>query len=170
MKYLKKYESYTSNTSNKSLGEFLSNKSLNVKDTKFSGFLYHSTNVHPSKFKLDLDYDASVEVGNENTYECDIPPGVLFLTNDIREAKSYGRYIIPCEVKIDSYKVFEVDTDNPSCVFDDDFMGYGGYGMYSTLMNEAYDMIEVRGRSKSTFVVLLDVIIPRTDLAMEYYG
>ena len=166
MEYLKKYESFNHNISIK---EFLSDKPLNVKDTKFKGFLFHGTNVHPSEFELDEDYDASIEKGNDNVFDCDIPPGVLFLTNNIREAKYYGKYIIPCEVKVNEIKIFKIDTDNPSCAFDDDFMGYGGYGMYSTMMNEAYDMIEIRGRNKSTFVAHLNVIVPRTDLAQQYY-
>ncbi len=153
-----------------SIEDFVSNKPLVVKNTKFKGFLFHGTNVHPSEFELLDDYDPNQESGNELTFNCDLPEGMLFLTNDIREAKYHGKYVIPCEVKVDDMKVYKIDTDNPSAEFDDDFMGYSCYGMYSTMMNEAYDMIEIRGRNKSTFVAFVNVVIPRTDLAEEYYS
>lgn len=164
MKFLRTYETY-----NISMSEFLSDKPLSVKDTKFKGYLYHGTNVHPSKFELDEDYDANSEKGNGNVFEVDLPDGMLFLTNNFREASSYGKYVIPCEVKVDDIKVYKVDTNNPSVVWDDDFMGYGGYGMYSYMMNEVCDMVEVRGRNKSTFISFINVIVPRTDLSIEYY-
>ena len=165
MKHLKAYESY-----NVSIKEFLSDKPLTVKDTKYKGFLYHGTNVHPSEFELDEDYDTSEETGNGHTFEVDLPDGIIFLTNDIKSAKYYGKYVIPCEVMIDDMKVYKIDTDNPSVAWDDDYMGYGEHGMYSYMMNEACDMVEVRGRNKSTFIAFLNVIVPRTDLATEYYN
>jgi len=153
-----------------SIEEFLSDKPLIVKNTKYKGFLFHGTNTHPSKFELRDDYCTNDETGNDMTFECDLPEGMLFLTNDIREAKHHGKYIIPCEVQVDDMKVYEIETNNPSQIWDDDFMGYEGYGMYSTMMNEAYDMIEIRGYDKSTFVAFTNVVVPRTDLATEYYN
>lgn len=165
MKYLKTYESY-----NITIRDFLSDKTLIVKKTKYKGFLYHGTNVKPSEFELDEDYDANKELGNGHTFEVDLPEGMIFLTNDIKEANYYGKYIIPCEVKINDMKIYKVDTNNPSVAWDDDYMGYGEHGMYSTMMNEGYDMVEVRGYDKSTFVAFVNVVIPRTDLATEFYN
>lgn len=165
MKHLKTYESHS-----QSIKDFVSDKPHTVKKTKYKGFLFHGTSVRPSQFELRDDYDANEEEGNGMTFETDLPEGMLFLTNDIREASHHGRYIIPCEVKVDDMKVYKIDTDNPSQVWDDDYMGYEGYGMYSAMMNEAYDMVEVRGRNKSTFVAFTNVVVPRTDLAIEFYG
>jgi hypothetical protein len=131
-------------------------------------FLYHGTNVNPSEFILDDDYNASEEPGN-GVYSCDIPDGILFLTNDIKEAKAYGRYIIPFELPRKNIKVFKIDTDAPSIVWDDDFCGYSDYGMFEELYN-GYDAVEVRGRNKSTFIAHLNAIKPRTDLAVEFYS
>ncbi len=153
MKYLKKYESIDNH----------------IKYTKYKGLLYHGTNIHPSKFKLIDDYDVNSEIGNGNVYEVDLPEGMIFLTNDIKEAKCYGKYVIPCEVKIDKMKVYKIDTDNPSVEWDDDFMGYKNYGMYSEMINKGYDMVEVRGRNKSTFVAFINVVFPRVDLVKSIY-
>ena len=167
MKYLKTYESYS-----KSIVEFLSDKPLTVDNTKLKGFFYHGTNVHPSKFEIDEDYCASEETGNDMAFECDLPDGVLFLTNSIKEAKAHGKYIIPCELKVDDLLKYDVDTDNPSYTFDDDFSGYGTLGMYSEFVNgeKIYDVLQVKGYNKSTFIAFLNVIVPRTDLAIEFYG
>jgi hypothetical protein len=104
-----------------------------VKNTKFKSFLYHGTNVKPEDFIIDDDYNASVEKGN-GAYILDIPDGYLFLSDDIKESEGYGRYIIPCEIETQYYKVVKFkNCNNPSIIFDEDYNGYTNYGLYDKL-------------------------------------
>lgn len=117
--------------------------------------LYHGTNIHPRDFKLDPNYDGE----SGNVFMTDVPEGVVFLTTDLKEAKCYGKYVINCELKADNIKVYELQTNAPSRAFDDDFCGYGELGMYSEFVNGAYDALEVRGNSKSTFITYPECVI-----------
>ena len=155
------------NLTRNSIEEFLSNKPLIIKNSKIKGFLYHGTQIEPSEFKLSDDYNASEETGN-GSYMTDIPDGVIFLTNDIKEALAYGRYIIPCELQVKHVKIFKINSNSPSIVWDDDFSGYSNYGMYSAL--EENEVVVVKGISKSTYVAYVSTVIPRIDLALEYYN
>lgn len=150
--------------SNNSIDEFLKNKQFKNKRSKT--FLYHGTNVNPKEFNLIDDWDGD----SGNVYMTDLPEGYLFLTNDIKEAKTYGKYIIPCEFKYNDKLILKVNSNAPSQVFDDDFSGYGQYGLYSKFINSGKSVLEVKGLTKSTFITDVSNVIPRTDLATEFYN
>jgi hypothetical protein len=147
------------------LPNFLKDKEFVNKQSK--QFLYHGTSVHPDNFKLDDDWEGD----SGNVYDTDLPEGYLFLTNDLREARAYGQYVIPCELKQYDTFTFKVDSDAPSRVFDDDFSGYGGLGIWSKFSNESTaSVLEVKGYGKSTFITYDNNVIPRVDLAKEFYS
>lgn len=146
-----------------SIVEYLVDKPFTNKRSKF--YLYHGTSVNPSEFSLQDDWDGE----NGNVYETDLPEGYLFLTNDINEAKAYGRYIIPCEMKRNDKLVVKVDSNAPSVDFDDDFSGFGDYGMWSRFMDSVKSILEVKGYRKSTYVTDINNVIPRVDLAIDFY-
>lgn len=144
--------------------EFVSDKKFtNARSKKY---IWHGTSVHPSAFKLLDDYDGD----SGNVYHTDLPEGYLFLTDDMREANVYGSYLIPCELKRwDSIKI-KVKSNAPSVEFDEDFMGYGGeYRIWERFFNSGKSVLEVRGYDKTTFVTSVENVIPRTDLATEFY-
>lgn len=147
--------------------DFVTDKQLIVKGGKIKGFLFHGTAIHPKDFELSEDYE---DDGSGNTYVADLPEGVVFLTNDFREAQAYGQYVIPCELKAKRVKTFKVNTTNPSEAFDDDFSGFGNLAMYSTFVNGGYDALEVQGATKSTFITYPEMVVPRTDLAITFYS
>ena len=146
------------------MSSFLADKPKRVKGGKL--FLYHGTKVDPRKFELKDDWDGD----NGNVYEADIPEGYLFLSNSFAESHFYGRYVIPCELRYSKRLTVKVDSDNPSKEFDDDFSGYGKYGMFTKFTNGDYDVLEIKGTGKSTFLTSIDNVVPRTDLAAEFYG
>lgn len=149
-----------------SFKEFIASKPRKVTGTKIKGFLYHGTSVHPKEFNFTDDYD--YEKGG-NAYMSDVPPGVIFLTTDINEAKAYGQYVIPCEVKIGRYCVFEFNADNPSQIFDKDYDGITNFNMFGKFQDEGYEALQVKGYNKSTFITYSNLVVPRTDLAQEFY-
>lgn len=144
--------------------EFLKNKKFANKNSK--QFLFHGTNESPLTFKLIEDWDGD----SGNRYDTDLPEGYLFLTNDTKEANAYGQYLIPCELKDNTVLTFKVKSDNPSREFDDDFSGYAGYGMWVKFHNNDKAVLEVRGFNKSTFITDVENVIPRIDLAIEFYN
>jgi hypothetical protein len=146
-----------------SFNNFLENKKFINKSTK--QFLYHGTSINPNNFELKDDWNGD----SGNTYEANLPEGYLFLTNDIREANFYGQYIIPCELKYYKKLIIKVNSDNPSREFDDDFDGYGNYGMWSKFIDGGYNVLEIKGNNKSTFVTDIYNVIPRIDLAKIFY-
>lgn len=140
-------------------------KDYNFKNKKTKQYLYHGTSKNPKDFKLIDDWNGD----SGNTYVADLPEGYLFLTDDIKEAKAYGRYIIPCEFKAYSSLVININGNNPSQVFDDDFSGYGDYGMWSKFMDSGKHVLQVKGYGKSTYITSIENIIPRTDISIDYY-
>lgn len=137
------------------------------KNGRSKQFLFHGTKEHPSDFNLKDDWEGD----SGNTYDiAELPEGYLFLTNDIMEAKAYGRYIIPCELKHCDKLTIRVDSNTPSRDFDDDFSGYGKYAMWPKFWESGKSVLEVKGYSKSTFITDVSNVIPRTDLAMEFYS
>ena len=163
MHFLKLYENFETTETIKS---FVEGKELKIKSSKIKGFLFHGTSKNPNEFALTYDYDGD----SGNTFHCDLPEGVIFLTNDIKEANCYGYYVIPCEIKAKRVKVFKINSERPSIAFDDDFCGYGNLGMFTKFVEGGYDVLEVRGTNKSTFITYPENILPRTDLAIEYYA
>ena len=128
-------------------------------------FLYHGTKIHPKKFVLKDDYEGE----DSNMWMFDLPEGYLFLSTDIKEANCYGQYIIPCELERYDHTFFKINADNPSQVFDKDYEGYTNFGMWDKFQNSGKSSLIIKGNTKYT-VITYDVnVIPRTDLAKEFY-
>jgi len=128
--------------------------------------LYHGTDVPPSGFNIDSDYDGD----GGNTWSGELPYGYLFLTTDKREASSYGRYVIPCELEDYSSISFVVDTDNPSRAFDMDYgidlfkpAEYHDY--WGKFLNSGKRVLVIEGYDKKTVITDWENVIPRIDLA-----
>lgn len=158
-------EGLVNENDSKGIVDFLKNKYSN------KTFLYHGTSIKPDKFTLRDDY----EWEDSNDWSGDLPYDHLFLTTDINEAVAYGMYIIPCELKINDCLNFKVNDSAPSRVFDKD------YGIDLFKLDEPFnfwDKYEDSGKScliingigKSTIISHINNIIPRTDLAIEYYN
>lgn len=169
MKYLKTYEQVSSSLYD-SLKDFLSNKDF--KNPKSKMFLYHGTDVNPKDFKLNHDYGSKHD---------EFPPGYLFLSTEIRESSSYGRYVIPCELERYDHISFKVYSDNPSKVFD---MDYGidlykpdeYFGFWEKFQDSGKANLIIKGHTRGDYYVKkwtvitdIDNVIPRTDLAIEFY-
>jgi hypothetical protein len=134
-------------------------------------FLYHGTRKKPNEFQLRDDY----EWEDSQNWDADLPEGYLFLTTDINEAKYYGQYIIPCELKRYDNKTFKVNSNNPSKVFDMDY-GIDLYkpDKYVGFMEKYWDSFKsvliIKGNTKSTIITNIENVIPRIDLATEFYS
>lgn len=180
MKYIKTFEekerdySYMRNPKpkryNEDIKEFLSDKEFTNKKSKM--FIYHGTATKPDDFNLRDDYDGE----DSHAWSGELPPGHLFLTTELKEASSYGKYVIPCELKRYDHKYFEVDTDNPSRAFDMD------YGIDLYMPDDYHDFwgkyeesgkaaLIIKGYDKKwTIITNIDNVIPRIDLANEFYN
>ena len=150
--------------------DFLRDKKF--KNSKSKMFLYHGTSVEPSKFNLRSDYNWE----DSNTWSGDLPEGYLFLTTDIKEAKAYGNYVIPCELKSYSHIYFSISSDNPSKVFD---MDYGidlykpdkYYNFWQQFEESGKSSLIIKGLNKKwTIITDIDNVIPRIDLSIEFYS
>lgn len=150
--------------------QFIKNKPfLNPKSKMF---LYHGTSISPEKFVIRDDYDFE----DSNTWSGDLPIGYLFLTTDINEASTYGEFVIPFELKKYDHIGFDVNSNNPSRVFDMD------YGIDLEMPDETYDLwgkFEDSGKNSliikgynNKWTIITDIfnVIPRTDLAKEFYN
>lgn|SRR5574343_869760 len=154
--------------SNQSIEDFLKGK--HFKNAKSKSFFYHGTSVKPEEFKLKEDYDFS----QSHTWSGDLPEGYLFLTSDLKEAKCYGRYIIPCELKKSDSLTFKLSVNNPSQIFDRDYgidlykndKEYDFWGKFEDSMKS---VLVIKGTDKMTLITDIHNVIPRTDLAIEYY-
>lgn len=163
-------ETYLNERLNDGLESFLKDKSFVNDKTKM--FLYHGTSKKPNEFKLRDDYDFE----DSDDWSGELPSGVLFLTNDLKEAFSYGRYVIPCELRDYSTISFKVYSDNPSREFDKDY-GIDLYapdeyiGYYDKFLDSGKSVLEIKNhRGKATIITYIENIIPRIDLAKEFYG
>jgi hypothetical protein len=152
------------------LVEFLSDKKF--KNPRSKMFLYHGTRTPPERFNLRDDYDWE----ESNVWSGDLPEGYLFLTTDIKEAKAYGKYVIPCELYRYDSKKFNVKSFNPSRDFD---MDYGidlyapdkYYGFWEKFQDSGKSSLVITGyNGKSTVITEIQNVIPRTDLASEFYN
>ena len=149
---------------NEGLKNFLTNKDFINPQTKM--FIYHGTKISPDKFVLRDDYN-----GEDSTWwDMEIPDGYLFLTTDINEAKIYGEYIIPCELKRYDHKYFEVSSNNPSREFDVDFND-NLFGFWDKFIDSGKSVLIIKGLNKKwTVITNFENVIPRTDLAKEFYN
>jgi len=95
----------------------------------------------------------------------------FILTDDIKEAQVYGRYIIPFELNSNDILKIEVDSNSPSIEFDNDYNYGSEYKLYNRFMNEGtYDCLQIKGHNKSTFVCYIEAIKPRIDIATKFYN
>lgn len=154
---------------NINLPEFLLNK--NFKNPKTKQFLYHGTNILPEKFNLRYDYNFE----DSNTWSGDLPEGFLFLTTGFKEAKTYGKYVIPCELKYYDNKTFNIKTNNPSQIFDRDYgidLFYNDkyYGFMENFEESGKNVLIIKGTDRSTIITYVENVIPRIDLAIKFYN
>lgn len=117
--------------------------------------LYHGTSANDEDFYLDPDLDWE-DIDNGNVWDIDMPSGYIFLTNDINEAKAYGRNIIKFKVNKSDIFTIEVDSDAPSREFDKDYNYGSKYHIWETFMDTGFSCLEVKGYRKSTFVCSID--------------
>lgn len=155
------------------------NKQLELKtfliDKKFINdkskvFLYHGTSKKPSNFVLSDDYEGE----DGNTYNGDLPEGYLFLTSSIKEASAYGQYVIPCELEYYDNICFDVKADDPSIVFDRDYgidlyKNSEEYRFWEQYEESGKNVLRIKGTDKSTYITPYSNVIPRIDLAKEFY-
>jgi len=144
--------------------KFLANKK--PKNPKMNGiFLYHGTRKSPLEFKLKADYDWE----DSNAWENRLPDDYVFLTTDIKEAKDYGFYIIPCELKKTDHIFFKVNSPSPSRVFDDDYNGRLDLNMWDNFEDSDKTNLIIKGIGRSTIISPYYNVVPRIDLAKEFY-
>lgn len=171
MKHIKLFEDYNKKhepRSSKELAQFLRDKTFHNPRSK--RFLYHGTNVVPENFKLRDDYNWE----DSNTWNGDLPEGYLFLSTDINESATYGQYVIPCELKRYDNRSFKIYTNNPSNVFD---MDYGidlytpdkYFNFWNKFEESGKSNLIIKGNSKWTVITNIYNVIPRIDLATEFY-
>jgi len=151
------------------LSDFLADKKFtNLKSKKF---LYHGTSILPIKFNLIDDYNFE----NSNTWSGDLPDGCLFLTTFLKEANCYGQYVIPCELNCYDNKTFKVNANNPSQIFDKDFgidlyKNEKYYGFWDKFQCSGKSVLIIKGIDRSTIITYTKNVIPRIDLAIEFYN
>lgn len=171
MRIIKSYNKYiTESLSRPSIEQYIIDNDIKC-DGKYPNFLYHGTSVEPSKFHLDPDLDWE-DIDNGNVWDIEMPSGYIFLTNDIREASSYGKYVIPFELNTENILTIKVYSESPSREFDDDYNYGSEFKIWDNFMDSGYPILEVSGFHKSTFVVPIDydIINPRLDIAKEFYN
>ena len=160
---------YLNEIVNKNLSEFLLDK--NFTNPKSKQFLYHGTSISPKKFNLRDDYDFE----DSNSWSGDLPEGYLFLTTSLKEAKAYGQYVIPCELKWYDNKTFNVNANNPSQIFDKDYgidlyKNDKYYGFWEKYEESGKSVLVIKGTDRSTIITYVENVIPRIDLATQFYG
>jgi len=153
---------------NHTIVDFLLNKKFTNPRSK--QFLYHGTHKHPSEFNLKDDYDYD---DKEYEYSGDLPEGYIFLTTSIREASAYGMYVIPFELKKYDNKTFKVNG-YPSTIFDRDYgidlyKNDEDYNFWEKFENSGKSNLIITGEGRSTIITDIFNVIPRTDLAIEFY-
>ena len=165
MKYIKLLEQYSS----KNIKEYIQSKGYKPSRKNYPKFLFHGTKKNPNEFFLDDDLDWYDVDGNSDVWDIEMPDGYLFLSTDIRESQSYGKYIIPFEIPNDVFTV-KVNSDSPSIVFDDDFNYGSEYNIWQKFEESTSYILEVRGYDRSTFISYIPSLISRIDISKEFYG
>jgi hypothetical protein len=167
MRHVKSFKIFESKTVD--IKKFLLNKKFENPKSKM--FMYHGTKVDPKNFLLKDDYDWK----DSNTWSGDLPEGYLFLTTSLDEASAYGKYVIPCELKKYDHIGFTINANNPSQVFDDD---YGislnkpdkYFGFWEKFEDSGKSSLVIKGTERHwTIITSVENIIPRIDLATEFY-
>ena len=165
---IREYLNENENTE-KDLKTFLSDKKFINQRSK--QFLYHGTKISPDKFGLRDDYDFE----DSSSWSGDLPEGYLFLTTSLKEAKAYGQYVIPCELKRYDNKYFNVNANNPSQIFDKDYgidlyMNDEHYGFWEKFEESGKSVLIIKGTDRWTLITDIGNVIPRTDLAIQFYN
>ena len=160
---------YLNENINDDLSIFLSDKKFT--NARSKQFLYHGTNISPENFNLRDDYDFE----DSNTWSGDLPEGYLFLTTSLKEAKAYGKYVIPCELKNYDSKRFNVNASNPSQIFDRDYgidlyKNDKYYGFWEKYEESGKSVLVIKGTDRSTIITYVENVIPRIDLANQFYN
>lgn len=160
---------YLNENVNNDLSIFLSDKKFI--NTKSKQFLYHGTRISPENFNLRDDYDFE----DSNTWSGDLPEGYLFLTTSLKEAKAYGKYVIPCELRNYDSKRFNVNAYSPSQVFDRDYgidlyKNDKYYGFWEKYEESGKSVLVIKGIDRSTIITYVENVIPRIDLAIQFYN
>lgn len=168
MKHIKNTKNPINENQNTSLETFLKEKKFVNPESK--SFLYHGTKVSPDSFVLRDDYDGE----DSNVWSGDLPEGYLFLTSSLEEARAYGRFIIPCELKDYDNITFKTYADSPSQVFDKDygidlFKNDEEYRFWEKFEESGKSVLIIQGKNKMTVITGVSNVIPRTDLAVEFY-
>lgn len=168
MKHIKNYKDVLNESLTSDIKSFLKGKTFHNKKSKM--FLYHGTDIHPRDFILNSEYEGE---DSEDWYDY-LPLGFIFLSTSIKEATAYGQYIIPCELSYYDHISFKVNTDNPSRAFDMDY----GIDLFKPDVQHNYwikfedsgkSVLIIKGNKKSTYITDYSNVIPRTDLAQEFY-
>ena len=140
------------------------------KNSKSKQYYFHGTSKTPNNFELRDDYDFE----DSHDWSGELPYGYIFLTTDLNEAKSYGKYVIPFELKRHDKLIFRVYNDNPSRAFD---MDYGidlfkpdvQVNFWEKFEDSMKSVLVIKGNRKSTIITGIDNVIPRIDIAKKYY-
>lgn len=162
------YKNFINENLKKDIESFLIGKDFI--NTESKRFLYHGTGKSPKDFSLRDDYDYE----DSNVWSGDLPEGYLFLTTDINESKAYGQYVIPFELKRYNHITFEIDGNNPSQIFDRDYgidlyKNDKYYGFWEKFEDSMKSVLIIKGYDKMTLITGVDNVIPRIDLATEFY-
>lgn len=160
MKNIKLFEEFK-----KDIKQFIEENNIES-EGDYPKFLYHATDKNLDDFFLDEDIDWE-DVDGNGVWDIYMPSGYLFLTTDINEAKSYGRYIIPFELTSDDVYVHKTYSNQPSIDFDDDY-NYSRK-IWDEFEDSLADSLEMRGHHKSTFVSRISVLRPRINIAKQFY-
>ena len=166
---VKNFKQFINESSNTDIKNFLTDKKF--VNPKSKNFFYHGTKISPDKFVLRDDYDGE----DSNGWSGELPEGYLFLTTSLEEAKAYGQYIIPCELKKTDHISFTINADNPSQIFDKDY-GVDLYkndeyfGFWEKFEDSMKSVLIIKGTKRLTLITDIGNVIPRTDLAIEFYN
>jgi hypothetical protein len=168
MKLINTYKTIINESVSQGIVDFLSDKQFINPNSKT--FLFHGTHKSPSEFELKDDYEYN---DKEYQYSGDLPEGYIFLTTSIKEASSYGIYVIPFELKKYDNITFKVDG-YPSQVFDRDYgidlySNNEYYGFWEKFEDSGKNVLIISGYDRSTIITDIYNVIPRTDISIEYY-
>ncbi|MCK9446541.1 hypothetical protein M0Q50_06700 [bacterium] len=166
---VKSFNQFINESLNSDIKTFLTGK--NFINSKSKNFFYHGTKIPPDKFILRDDYNGEDSKG----WSGELPEGYLFLTTSLEEAKAYGQYIIPCELKRTDHITFTINADNPSQIFDRDYgidlyMNDEHYGFWEKFEDSMKSVLIIKGTKRMTLITDISNVIPRTDLAIEFYN
>jgi hypothetical protein len=161
MKHVKLFENFK-----KDIKQYIEDNNIQP-NSEYPKFLYHATDKELDDFFLDADIDWE-DVDGNGAWDIVMPSGYIFLTDDLREARGYGRYIIPFELTSDDIYTHKTYSDQPSIDFDNDY-NYE-HVIWEEFEDSMADTLEMKGHHKSTFISMISVLNPRIDIAKKFYN